>query len=209
MVRFLFMLAIWGVTGSATAEPLVLANWQIQLQARPPGQAAEGKALFFERGCPACHGNQGISEVKGMPVVAGQRDAYLFKILLDYQSGRVEGATLMQGLLNGLDVNQLSNLSAWISTLSRPKPSRELPPPAIIEGDRARLIPACESCHGADGQGWAFQPAIRGQDRKFLETVLTQFKSGARSNDLNASMRFIARTLTDDEIKRLAGHYGR
>lgn len=193
----------------AYATSMELDDWYKAMQTRPLGAPDEGSRIFQISGCPACHGKDGVPESKGLPVLAGQRSEYLYKLLLDYKAGRVEGGEVMTSFLAHLDNTSLSSMAAWLSELPRPKPIRNLPPPPIIKGDRSRLIPPCESCHGADGQGWKFQPAIRGQDSGYLEYILFRFKNGSRTNDINASMRFIARKLSDDEIRRVADHFGR
>lgn len=48
---------------------------------------ANGKALYNDLGCAACHGNQGKSVIPLYPNLNGQKAAYTIKQLKDFQSG--------------------------------------------------------------------------------------------------------------------------
>ncbi len=136
----------------------------------------------------------------------------LYKLLLDFREGRIGGtdAGLMTVVAGGLNEQAMADIAAWLGSLPRPRAVTEaVRPPALLAGDRERLIPPCEACHGANGQGWDVQPALTGQNRGYLAGVLTRFKTGERANDLNEGMAQIARVLSDQDIRDLAVHYGR
>jgi cytochrome c553 len=68
----------------------------------------------------------------------------------------------------------------------------------------------CIGCHGIPGYKTAFPevyhvPKIAGQQPGYLLNALKAYKSGERSHP---SMRGIAATLTDEDMKKLADHYG-
>src|SRR4249920_128637 len=54
---------------------------------------AEGKKVA-ETSCARCHGTNGISVMKGVPHLAGQRAAYLHLELRAYQSGARDDKTM-------------------------------------------------------------------------------------------------------------------
>lgn len=198
--------------GNAQAEALSESAWALAQSAKPVGDAATGQTLYGERGCAGCHGAQGIADNREWPVLAGQRPLYLYKMLLDYRDKRVGGAggELMAGVAAGLSEQDMAHIAASLGSLRRPAASGAAgTAPSIVKGDRSRLIPPCEACHGANGQGWDLQPAIAGQSRAFFAAVLQRFKSGERANDINGGMGQFARKLTDDEIRQLAHYYGR
>ncbi|CAL1240836.1 c-type cytochrome [Candidatus Methylocalor cossyra] len=199
------------MTRVAGAEALSVAEWQQMLAARPNGHAATGARLYAELGCGNCHGDAGVPDNRAWPVLAGQRALYLYKMLLDFRAGRVKGpdGALMSAMVADLDEKRFADLAAWLSGLPRPANAVEAAPPPLLRGDRRRLLPPCEACHGANGQGWELQPALRGQNRTYLENVLLRFKRGERGNDINGGMTYIARKLTEEEIRALATHYGR
>ncbi len=64
----------------------------------------------------------------------------------------------------------------------------------------------CVACHGADGVAVApSYPNLAGQWERYLRLQLLAYRSGERKN---AVMAGFAATLTDDEIRALAAHYG-
>ncbi|QJD30643.1 c-type cytochrome [Methylococcus geothermalis] len=203
-----FGLAV-GVT-HALAEALPLSEWRRELAAKPQGDAARGGALYAERGCAGCHGPDGMADDRPGPMLAGQRPLYLYKMLLDYQAGRMAGAdaAIMASVVREPSRQDMADLAEWLGALLRPA-AAEAPEPPIVRGDRKRLIPPCSACHGAHGQGWDLQPALRGQNRDYLVKALQRFKKGERSNDVNAGMSQFAVKLTDEEIRALADYYGR
>ena len=87
------------------------------------------------------------------------------------------------------------------------------PPPAakVVEGQSFdNAIALCIGCHGIPGYKTAFPavyhvPKIAGQQPGYLFNALKAYKSGERSHP---SMRGIAATLTDEDMKKLADHYG-
>ncbi|WP_367026300.1 c-type cytochrome [Methylococcus sp. ANG] len=210
---FSYLFLGFGLAAGATAalaEALPLPEWQRELAAKPQGDAARGDTLYAGRGCAGCHGPDGVADNRQWPVLAGQRPLYLYKMLTDYQADRMAGpdAATMASVVRELSPQDMADLAEWLGALPRPA-AAEAPEPAILRGDRKRLIPPCSACHGAHGQGWDLQPALRGQNRDYLMKALQRFKKGERSNDVDAGMSQFAVKLTDEEIRALADYYGR
>jgi len=92
-------------------------------------------------------------------------------------------------------------------------PSKESKAPAAAADSEHRMddaIRMCIGCHGIPGYKTAFPtvyhvPKIAGQQPGYLLNALKAYKSGERSHP---SMRGIAATLTEDDMKKLADHYG-
>jgi len=68
----------------------------------------------------------------------------------------------------------------------------------------------CIGCHGIPGYKTAFPavyhvPKIAGQNPGYIVAALKAYKSGERSHP---SMRGIAASLSEDEMKKLADYYG-
>ena len=71
-------------------------------------------------------------------------------------------------------------------------------------GDSARNIPACVSCHGAAGNSTVVQnPKLAGQHEAYIYKQLEDFKTPQRNNPV---MSTIAKGLTDDEMKNIAAY---
>jgi cytochrome c553 len=71
-------------------------------------------------------------------------------------------------------------------------------------------IAMCIGCHGIDGYKTAFPtvyhvPKIGGQQPGYIVNALKAYKSGERSHP---SMRGIAATLTEEDMKKIAEYYG-
>ncbi|MEW7976177.1 MAG: c-type cytochrome, partial [Candidatus Sedimenticola endophacoides] len=70
-------------------------------------------------------------------------------------------------------------------------------------GNRFSGVAACQSCHGAEGQGTRQLPRLAGQHKRYLLDQLQSFNQRTRSND-NAIMHTIASKLTEFEMEALA-----
>lgn len=70
-------------------------------------------------------------------------------------------------------------------------------------------VSMCTGCHLIPGYRMAYPqvyhvPKIGGQEQKYLENALQEYKQGARNNE---TMHGIARGLDDAEIKALAAYF--
>jgi cytochrome c553 len=68
----------------------------------------------------------------------------------------------------------------------------------------------CIGCHGIPGYKTAFPdvyhvPKIAGQQPAYIVSALKAYKTGERSHP---SMRGVAASLTDEDMKKLADYYG-
>ena len=92
-------------------------------------------------------------------------------------------------------------------------PSKESKAPPVAADPEHRMddaIRMCIGCHGIPGYKTAFPvvyhvPRIAGQQPAYLFNALKAYKTGERSHP---SMRGIAASLTDEDMKKLADHYG-
>jgi cytochrome c553 len=72
------------------------------------------------------------------------------------------------------------------------------------EGVMGSAVPACMGCHGEDGTGSDKFPYIGSQNNVYIVNQLTNFKTGARTNDPKAVMQAVAKRMTDEEIAAVA-----
>jgi len=90
-------------------------------------------------------------------------------------------------------------------------PAAEKPAaPGVKELGMENAHAMCIGCHGIPGYKTAFPstyhvPKIAGQQPGYIVNALKAYKSGERSHP---SMRGIATSLTDDDMKKLAEYYG-
>jgi cytochrome c553 len=162
--------------------------------------------------CTGCHGSGGVSPSPIFPHLAGQSAFAIYKQLHDYRSGsRVND--IMSPFAQGLDAETIVLVAAHFSALDRgtldPVPDVDDPAIAdlVTQGDPARAIPACVSCHGTGAGGPIETPTIAGQHAEYLADQLRRYASGERQNDVYGRMRQIAGQLTEEEISGLAAYY--
>ena len=98
-----------------------------------------------------------------------------------------------------------------------PKPPADKAPDAQEKGSADRPHPTvenfhaqCIGCHGIPGYHTAFPevyhvPRIAGQQPGYILAALKAYKSGERSHP---SMRGIAASLSEEQMKHLAEYYG-
>ncbi|MCW5649566.1 MAG: cytochrome c [Ramlibacter sp.] len=166
--------------------------------------------------CTACHGAQGRAGPDGYyPRIAGKPAGYLYNQLLNFREGRRHYG-LMAGLLEPLSNDYLMEMARHFAALEVP-----YPPPAprgsttaqawrrgealALEGDAARKIPACVSCHGAALTGvQPATPGLVGLPRDYLNAQLGAWRAGQRQAHAPDCMGQIARALSLDDINAVA-----
>lgn len=201
------------------AEPTP-AELSERLARMPVGDPTRGAKLYEQQFCASCHGQAGQAPTLNWPHTAGQRAAYSYKLLQDYQNGlRNEGerAALMRDAVQDLSAQALADLAAHMARQPRAKAALRPPAPSeaaaqalrlVRDGDPKRLMTACASCHGARGEGsLKAQPALAGQNPAYLVRTLLDYHGGLRANDPAQGMRLFARRLSRQEIDALAQYY--
>lgn len=198
LVAFLTVLAV--ATGAA-AYPAA-ATAQIRTVTPSAGDAlrplyanaadvAEGKHLA-DSTCSACHGAMGISNVKDVPNLAGQRPTYLYSELRAYQTG-ARGNTTMASVVKFLSDDALIKVAAYYASLDPAQPSQAggpagTPAPDPVQAGKTAAA-GCTGCHGDEGVSKTpGTPSLVGQDPKYLVVAMKAYKSGQRKNDTMKSM---------------------
>jgi len=162
--------------------------------------------------CVLCHGREGESASAIYPRLAAQHPDYLLKQLKDFRDGRRKSDT-MSDMVKGMKDEEFRGLAAWFSTR---KPGFRQPADADLagvgkyiftKGNSFSGVPACVSCHGANGHGTQQLPRLAGQHPAYLEGQLKEFGDRERTND-NAVMHSVASKLTALEIRSVAVYIG-
>ncbi len=195
------------------------------------GNASAGKAKAAS--CAGCHGEDGNSVMPGFPKLAGQHQGYLVKQLQAFKSG-ARISPMMAPLVQALDDQAMEEIAAYyagnkITPNPAPKPAAnddDDDAPAKTEeqlkaelnnlitqgsdlyrnGNLSREVSACVACHGpyAEGNKPASYPSLHSQHADYVIKTLTDFKTGARSNNRENMMHMIATKMTDEDIKAVA-----
>ena len=185
------------------------------------GDAARGKARSAELYCDACHGTNGNSETADWPSIAGQNAAYLARQMELLRSG-ARSSPEMQPMAAPLSDADIVDLAAHyaaqaVVTSTGNSGDTKIGESLYRNGDPARAIPACSSCHGINGEGNAAtgDPAVRAQQAGYTSRQLeayakrTRYSGESHSEQNNPNlqiMRETAEKLTSEEIRSLAAY---
>lgn len=210
---------------------LLLATTAGHVHAQGNASASAGKTKAAS--CAGCHGEDGNSVMPGFPKLAGQHQTYLVKQLQAFKSG-ARIAPMMAPLAAGLDDQAIQEIATYYAgNKISANPAPVLPAndddddaPAKTEeqkkaeladlitqgsdlyrnGNLSREVSACVACHGpyAEGNKPASFPSLHSQHAEYLIKTLTDFKTGARSNNRENMMHMIATKMTDEDIKAVS-----
>ncbi|MCY1520478.1 Cytochrome c [compost metagenome] len=165
--------------------------------------------------CTACHGAQGRAGTDGYyPRLAGKPQEYLYHQLLNFRDDRRQYRP-MSHLLVGLPDDYLREMAAYFSEqhVPYPAPARADVSAATLEagrklamdGDAARGLSACASCHGAAlGGVLPAIPGLLGLPRDYIGSQIGSWKNGLRRAAEPDCMADIANKLTPADIGALA-----
>lgn len=201
----------------ALAPPTLQAAEEGAQPPSPPAiDIAAGKAVA--EACAACHGPAGISELPGVPHLAGQHAEYLVTALKAYRGG-VRVHEDMKGMVAGLGAEDARNAAHYFASLApfssaAVKAAAHDGEAALAESETTawdphvaarEIVGPCEACHGDDGNSTEpGMPGLAGQPVPYLEASLKAYRDGARAHD---AMAAFASTLSNADIELIAPHY--
>jgi cytochrome c553 len=186
-------------TAAAPAAPEVAAA-----PAPAPGSLEERLLL-----CGGCHNPDGNSIIPENPRLAGLDAKYIARQLADFKAGKRENPT-MSSIIPMVDEKEFPSLAGYFSKQKRLTSTSDKPElvakgkQIFEEGVLGTAVPACMGCHGEDGAGSEQYPRLNGQNPAYVVNQLTNFKSGARTNDAKGLMRAVAKRLNEAEINAVA-----
>jgi cytochrome c553 len=172
--------------------------------------------------CITCHGAGATATVGRtanevyFPRIAGKPAGYLHNQLKNFREGRRHYG-LMVGLVEHLNDAALLEMAQYYSNLDLPYPEPQMPPAGTtakamqrgqqlaLEGDRAKAIPACASCHGANLMG--VQPAIAGLlglPRDYIAGQIGAWQTGMRRAHAPDCMAGIAKKLSPEDVSAVS-----
>ena len=197
------MVAVLAATSAFANEP-----------ATAPASKGDPKAAesIVNQVCAACHAVDGNSAAAANPKLAGLSAEYINKQLTNFKSGDRKNA-VMSGMVANLSPQDMLNLAAYFSA-QQPKPGTSKDQELALLGQKIYRggvlgagVPACASCHGAQGKGIPVQfPRLAGQHSDYIYTQLNDFRVGKRANDGAKMMRTIAAKMTDADMKAVASY---
>lgn len=167
------------------------------------------------QGCVTCHGQSGQGTSNGyFPRIAGKPAAYLYNQLVAFRDG-VRQYPPMNYLVAYLPDAYLREMAEHYSKL-RPAYAPKEPVPAdpqllprgktlATEGDAARQIPACVTCHGTTLTGMnPGIPGLVGLRSAYIAAQLTRWRVGDRRTAEPDCMKRIAGRLSERDVASVA-----
>ncbi len=162
--------------------------------------------------CSSCHGYEGRSISPTFPNLAGQQEEYLENQLhafRDHTRADPHAHTYMWGMAARLGDATITGLAKFYSTQKPADP--ETADPKDVQAGRvifengidARSVPACQNCHGAQGEGAGAIPRLADQHADYIDAQLNAFASNSRANEM---MHENSKNLTPDEARELAAY---
>jgi cytochrome c553 len=165
--------------------------------------------------CVACHGQEGRATNQGFfPRIAGKPAGYLYNQLVNFRDGKRKNAT-MAYLVDHMSDAYLQEIAGYFASLDLPHPAPQTTGAAaatlargeqlVRQGDAARGVPACASCHGAAMTGVApAMPGLLGLPRDYLLAQFGAWRSGERQAAAPDCMGEIARRLAPEDVSAAA-----
>lgn len=199
---------------TAKALPVSQVAWNPRVVDYLANASPRRGAQLAGQVCLSCHGEKGVTATPEIPSLVGQSSAAIYKQLHDYRTGaRIHPQ--MTEVARQLATPDLASIAVYYGRFAhevtglgeRDRPGEEEIVRLAHEGNSARRIPACESCHARGSGGPIETPVLTGQDQAYLAAQLRHYKTGQRRNDVYRRMREIARRLSDQEIDMLATYY--
>jgi cytochrome c553 len=179
--------------------------------AQAAGNAAAGEKIVTGV-CAACHGIDGNSVITTNPKLAQQHPEYIAKQLANFKSGERKNA-VMSGMAASLSPEDMANVAAYFGSQkakvgsAKTNAAGSLGEKIYRAGIASVGVPACASCHGANGAGIPVQfPRLSGQHADYVVTQLKAFYSGERANDNAKVMRMIAAKMSDADMAAVADY---
>ena len=196
------------------AAALVATSAFANPTAAPAAAKGDPKAAetIVNQVCAGCHSVDGNSAAAANPKLAGLNAEYINKQLTEFKSGARKNA-VMSGMVANLSPQDMLNLAAYYSA-QQPKPATSKDQQLALIGQKIYRggvqgagVPACASCHGAQGKGIPTQfPRLAGQHSDYVYSQLNAFRIEARANDAAKMMRSIAAKMTDADMKAVSSY---
>lgn len=184
--------------------------------------ALDASMVERTRACTHCHGEQGKAGPDGYyPRLAGKPEGYLFHQLQNFQQGR-RHYDLMARLIEPLPEAYLREMAQYFASLQVPYPAPTLNASSVaasvlargkqltLEGDAARGVPACVSCHGAQLTGVTPDvPGLLGLPLDYLNGQLGAWQSGQRRAHAPDCMAHVVQRLAPVDLMAVAQYLAR
>jgi len=162
--------------------------------------------------CQNCHGPLGDSATNDIPRLNGQSASYLYTRLHSQRYPIRESPRAihdMGSITPRLTTQVIAALANYYADQppSKPRAMNSASPEGerIYKRGAGKGIPACQGCHGANGEGRKEAPRLAGQHAEYLELQLRSFALAARIAD---PMNRHAWLMTPEQMRAVAIYLG-
>ena len=172
---------------------------------------AQDGARLASQLCAACHGVHGDSKSPMFPKLNAQSTDYLVAQLKGFRQhvrGESDARSYMWAIASQLDDATVASLADYYS---RQTPTSGAAGDAALMAEGRKIfeqglpdkgVPACASCHGAQGHGNGQFPRLAGQHADYILRQIEVFQNGTRANA--PVMSAVAHTLGAAAAKAVA-----
>lgn len=190
---------------SERVDELIRASLQMDVDAARGGE-------IYRTHCASCHGPEGHGNAaRGVPALAGQRQAYVIKQLADFSELERDSQT-MHDVVSRADLSEpqvWADVAGYVNGLN-PIARPERGDGRYVELGEAIFREQCSSCHEEDARGDddGFVPSLRNQHYTYL---LNEMRTIARwhSRNLDDDLERFLDSLDEDEMTGLADYLSR
>ncbi len=212
MKLFKSTLAVLAIASSALFGAAASAESHSNCKSRPGGEWPIDPAAYVVRNCAFCHGEtlQGRATA---PRLAGQHQEYIAYQFERFRSRVRNTPFTVMHMAHAADKilpDSDCELGAYISTLE-PRPANNGNEAIAARGEAIfkhgmpdSNVPACQFCHGPQGQGIGKYPRLGGQSYEYLKRRLDHWSEGYDS--ATPYMPIIASKLSPDQIDAVASY---
>ena len=155
--------------------------------------------------CATCHGEKGLPQEDNIPILAGQEFYYIYVQLKDIKKG-MRKSEVMEPFVEELDKPQLMALAKYFSEQKWPRIQFKGNPDIVSKGEMAASAGQCVACHLGSYTGNSRVPRLAGQQPKYLEKTMLDFKNKIRKN--SPAKGSLMASFTDKDIAALAEYLG-
>ena len=155
--------------------------------------------------CATCHGEKGLPTEDNIPIIAGQEFYYIYVQLKDIKKG-MRKSEVMEPFVEELDKPQLMALAKYFSEQKWPRIQFKGNPDIVSKGEMAASAGQCVACHLGSYTGNSRVPRLAGQQPKYLEKTMLDFKNKIRKN--SPAKGSLMASFTDKDIAALAEYLG-
>ncbi len=178
--------------------------------------------------CSGCHGVDGNSQPPFFPRLAGLNAAYTQQKMKEFQAAasphsdemfyripKLNGRSIderinMIGIAHSINPEEAKNSADWYAA-QKPAPGRsgnatqiEHGKELFLKGLPAEGLLACQTCHGAQGEGMAKAPRLAGQNSTYLLSSLEKFRVGDRKHA--PEMTTVVKHVDIEQFRALAAY---